>query len=132
MEEIAMATETTRARSGFGSYAWTVFVGMGVLLMLSGLVGLFGHPSHGVWVWSLETSLKRENSLNELLIGLFGVVIAVNGLRHGERWAWFAMLLWPVWIIAQNWRDWATPDTGEAGSIFDSFLALAAGPLFVI
>lgn len=128
-----MATAATRVRTGFGSYAWIVFVFLGLLLILLGVFDLFGHSTMGVWTWSQETSLKLENSLNELLIGVFGVAIAVYGLRRGERWAWYAMLLWPVWTVAQNWRDWESPNlSGEAGSILDSFLGLAAGPLFVI
>jgi hypothetical protein len=71
--------------------------------------------------------------LNELLIGLFGVAIAVYGLRRGERWAWYAMLLWPLWLIAQNGRAISGAYmTGEATSILTSTLLLLAGPVFLI
>jgi hypothetical protein len=124
-----MATSTIRARTRIADYAWTVFAGFGALLLLSGFGGLFGHDSYpSGWHWSQGTSLYRENALNELLMGFFGVAIAVFGLRPGERWAWFAMLPWPAWIVAQNWRDWTFSGVEwEGGSIFDSFLAIAVG-----
>ena len=84
-------------------------------------------------MFGADTSPARENSLNELLIGLFGVAIAVHGLRRGERWAWYAMLLWPLWLIAQNGRAISGAYmTGEANSILTSLLLLLAGPLFLI
>jgi len=67
-----MATALTRARSGFERYAWTIFVLLGALLLLLGV----GDPS------GANTSLQRENALNEMLIGLFGVAIAVYGLAR--------------------------------------------------
>ena len=60
-----MATDATRVRTSFGSYAWMVFAGLGGLLILLGAGDFFRQG----------TSLFRENSLNEVLIGLFGVVI---------------------------------------------------------
>ena len=104
-------------------HARTVFVGLGVLLILVGAGDIFG----------ADTSLKRENSLNELLIGLFGVAIAVYGLRHGEHWAWYAMLLWPLWLVAQNWRSISSDYmTGTVNSILTFLLLLLAGPVFLI
>lgn len=118
-----MAMEATGVRSGFVRYAWTVFVALGVLLILLGVGDLF-RPG---------TSLNHENSLNELLIGLFGVAIAVYGLRRGERWAWYAMLLWPLWLIAQIWRAFSGQVmAGEANSLLSALLFLAAGYVFLI
>lgn len=97
----------TRMKSGLERYAWTVFVAMGALLVLLGVSDMFG----------ADTSLKRENSLNEVLIGLFGVAIAVYGVRRGERWAWYAMLLWVLWSIAQGWRALSAGKTGEAATL---------------
>lgn len=31
-------------------------------------------------------------------MGLFGLAIAVTAFRRGERWAWIAMLVWPVFF----------------------------------
>lgn len=120
-----LAFVTARAQSRLVRYAWTVFVGLGALMILNGVGDLFG-----------AGSLNRENSLNELLIGLFGVVIAVYGLRRGERWAWYAMLLWPLWTIAQDVRTQSggyLPD--EAESILTTtflFFPVLAGPVFLI
>jgi hypothetical protein len=101
-----MATAVTRVRSGFERYAWTVFVLLGALLLLLGVGDLSG----------ANTSLQRENALNEMLIGLFGVAIAVYGLRRGERWAWYAAWLWPLYLLAQSWRALSAGKTGEAAA----------------
>jgi hypothetical protein len=67
-------------------------------------------------------SFKQENALNEMLIGLFGIAIAIYGLRRRERWAWFATWLWPPYLIAQSWRALSAGKTGEA----------AATPVFLV
>jgi hypothetical protein len=118
-----MATDVNRVRAGFGSFAWIVFAGLGALLILLGAGDLIGRG----------TSLLRENSLNELLIGLFGVAIAVFGLRRGDRWAWYAMLLWPVWLMAQSWRAFESAVVaGESSSTLSTLLDLAAGYVLLL
>jgi hypothetical protein len=86
----SMATRTIQGGSGFAGYAWTVFVGLGALMFLNGVADMFSAAAF---------SQNQENSLSELVIGVFGVAIAVYGLRRGERWAWYSMLLWPVWFF---------------------------------
>lgn len=113
-----MATATTRVRSGLERYAWTVFVLLGAILLLLGVGDLSG----------AGTSLQRENALNELLIGFFGITVAVYGLRRGERWAWYAMWLWPLWIVAQTWRALSAGKTGESMAA-PVFLVLIAAAL---
>lgn len=136
-----MTTGTTRAQSGFVRHAWTIFVGLGALMILNGVGDMFAGPLILNGVGDLSdvrelTNLNHENSLNELLIGLFGVAIAVYGLRRGERWAWYAMLLWPLWTIAQEVRAWPSAYMGgDANSILTTaFLAfpVLAGPVFLI
>lgn len=83
-----MATQTTGVVSGFAHYAWTVFAGLGLLFILL-----------GIWPALFSTGLARGYFLNFVLIHIFWVLLAVFGLRRGERWAWYAMALWPLWLI---------------------------------
>jgi len=49
------------------------------------------------------------------------------GLRRGQRWAWYAMALWPVWIGAQAARAGTAGMTAEAGTgLFLLIVALVA------
>lgn len=87
----------------FERNAWTVFVLLSAILVLFGLSDLPGAIG----------SLARENALNELFIGLLSGTIAVMGLRRRQRWAWYSMALWPLWIAAQGARALSVGDTGE-------------------
>lgn len=87
----------------FERYAWTVFVFLSAILVLFGVSDLPGATG----------SLARENAINELFIGLLSGTIAVMGLRRRQRWAWYAMALWPLWIAAQAARALTLGNTGE-------------------
>jgi len=94
---------TFKGGSWFERYSWTVFVFFSAILVLFGASDLPGAP----------TSTSRENAINELFIGFLSAAIAVMGLRRRQRWAWFGMALWPVWIVAQAVRAASTGKTGE-------------------
>lgn len=83
-----MATQTTRVASGLARHAWMVLAGLGVLFILL-----------GIWPTVFSTGLARGYFLNFILIHVFFVLLAVFGLRRGERWAWYAMAIWPLWLI---------------------------------
>jgi hypothetical protein len=88
-----MAAQATRFVSGFARYAWMVFAGLGAMFILLGIwPALFA--SHGQ---------SRQYFLSFLLINVLWVLLAVFGLRRGERWAWYAIALWPAWLIALSW-----------------------------
>jgi hypothetical protein len=41
----------------------------------------------------------RTGGMDLLLISLLSLSICVTALRRGERWAWYAMWVWPLWIV---------------------------------
>ena len=114
-----MAAATVGVRSVPRRYAWTVFVAFGGILVLFGVSDFFSGSA---------SPISRENAINELLIGLFGVLIAAYALRRGERWAWYAMSLWPLWMIAQTLRAWSSGKNAEAISAV-VLLVVALGAL---
>jgi hypothetical protein len=92
---MSMATQTTRVMSGLARHAWIVFAGVGVLMILLGLwPAIFGPPG-----------IERQYALDFILIHVFWILFAVFGLRRGERWAWYAIALWPLWLIAESWSS---------------------------
>ena len=110
-----MATATKREWSGPEHYAWTVFVAFGLIPFLFGVTDFFGDSSISV-IGALREihDLNRENAINEMQSGLFTVLVAAFGLRRGDRWAWYAMSLVPVRVVAEIWRAWSYGDRGEA------------------
>jgi len=108
---------TSKGGSWFERYSWTVFVFFSAILVLFGATDL---PV-------ASTSTSRENAINELFIGFFTAAIAVMGLRLRQRWAWYAMALWPVWIGAQAVRAASAGKTDEMWTaVFLLVFALAA------
>lgn len=98
-------------------YSWTVFVLLSVILLLIGISDLPG----------ATTSVERENAINELFIGCLSAAIALVGLRRRQRWAWWAMGLWPVWIAAQALRAGTSGKTDEmATAVFLLVITLVA------
>ena len=114
-----MVTSTATKTSAVQRYAWTVFVGLGAFAVLIG-VGDFSSDA-------FDHTL-RENGLNEVMIGLLALVIAAGGLRRGERWAWYAMSTWTVWLVAQGLLAFSSGRTDEGISAV-VFLALALAAL---
>jgi hypothetical protein len=106
---------TARPTSWFERYSWTAFVFLSGILVLFGVSDLPGATS----------SLARENALNELFIGCLSGAVAILGLRRGQRSAWYAMALWPVWIGAQTLRAASGGNTGEL--VTGLFLLIVAG-----
>ena len=100
----------------FERYAWTVFLFISAILVLFGVSDLPGATG----------SLARENATNEPFIGLLSGIIAVMGLRRRQRWAWYAMALWPFWIAAQAARALTVGDTGEVVTLVLLVMVLAA------
>jgi hypothetical protein len=112
-----VATGTASQGSWFERYSWTVFVFLSAILLLFGVSDLPGATS----------STAQENAINEFFIGCLGAAIAVMALRRRQRWAWYAMALWPVWIVAQSVRAAAAGKTAEMlTAIFLLVLVLAA------
>lgn len=121
-----MSSTTTRVvtqKSGtfFERYGWIVFVALGLVIALFGLgdITTGGATFDGgeaptvlgisgmTWQQLSGTSpnaasmidyLVRAGGVNLFLLGLLSMVVAATAFRRGERWAWFAMWLLPLWL----------------------------------
>ena len=98
-----MGTPNVHSPSWFERHSWTVFVFFSAILLLFGATDLPGATN----------STATENAINEVFIGCLSAAIAVMGLRRRQRWAWYAMALWPLWITAQALRAGSTGKTAE-------------------
>jgi hypothetical protein len=77
-------------------YAWTVFV---LFAVLATMFGVFP----GGW---FEPDAERDVTL---LISTFAIVavvltvaVAATAFRRGERWAWFAFWVWPLFFVVHG------------------------------
>ncbi len=77
-------------------HAWTVFV------FFAALATLFG-AFPGAW---FELDVDREDTLLLTTYASVAVVltvaIAVTAFRRGERWAWFAFWVWPLFFVVHG------------------------------
>ena len=49
-----------------------------------------------------------------LVLGLLSLTVCVTAFRRGERWAWFAMWTWPIWLVLVYVVFWIVqPDLGS-------------------
>ena len=57
----------------------------------------------------------RMGGLQYLFLGLFSMAIALTGFRRGERWAWYTMLLFPIFMAVHSlviFNAYKHPDAG--------------------
>lgn len=102
-------------------YSWIVFLALGLIIALFGLGDMMmgGATFEGgeaptlqgisgmTWqelnsaspnAASMIDYLVRSGGIHLFLLGLLSMVVAATAFRRGERWAWFAMWLWPLWL----------------------------------
>jgi hypothetical protein len=87
-------------------YAWAVFVLLAVVLLLIGLSGPQGpvgpgSPIHAFGI-SNPTLLDIEIRFRgTVVLGMviFSLAITLFSFRRGERWAWFALWYWPLFVL---------------------------------
>ena len=78
--------------------------GAGEHVLFQGITGL-------TWDQAVTTSpqavrmidhMVRQGGLQLAIVGALTLVIVLTGFRGGERWAWYAMWLWVVWLAATH------------------------------
>lgn len=118
----------------FDRFAWVVFAVLGVIVVLfgagdinsggtslqSGEAVLFSSMTGTTWdelrvanpgAAKLIDYLWRAEGAALVLVGLLTVAISLSALRRGERWAWYAMWVFPLWVALVYLVFWiAQPD----------------------
>lgn len=151
-----MSQSSRKRESPMERYAWTAFLALGVILVLFGVGDvLTGGSTYGQgesaamqaisgMTWSQLEAISpggaalidhgvREGGFDEILLGLFGAALALTAVRRGERWAWYLMWLWPLWIVGHvlilwseiRYKTGSPPAPFVSGSVFLIF-SLAA------
>jgi hypothetical protein len=132
-----VTVQDRRGETWFERNGWTVFTGISLVTALFGpgdmISGgstfdfgetvMFNRLTGTTWD-ALQTADPGAANLIDyqvraggawlLLIGILSLAISVTALRRGERWAWFAMWVWPLGvalIVTVLWS--ATRGPGE-------------------
>jgi hypothetical protein len=119
----AAAISAPEKRGGFfDRNAWKVFATLSSIIVLfgvgdiaaggstfeSGEVVMFTGITGTTWsalqsadpgAARLIDAQVRAGGTELLLIGLLSLAICITGFRSGQRWAWYAMWLWPIWLV---------------------------------
>ena len=111
----------SKVETFFERHAWKVLLFFGLFMSLIGLPdilvgGSFYQEKEGTLLeaitgmtWKqLEAASPnaaamidfkmRMGGVQYLFLGLFSMTITLTGFRHGERWAWYTMWLYPLFL----------------------------------
>ena len=152
-----MTDEGTRRGSWFERNGWTIFTGISLVIALFGLgdvigggstftsgeVVLFNRMTGTTWdalraaqpgAAHMIDYQVRAGGAALLLVGAFSLAICVTALRRGERWAWYAMYVWPLGVALIVAVVWGAAGAGDgtpvpiiSGSILIAISLLTLG-----
>ncbi len=114
--------ENQKTETIFERHSWKVFLGLSLIIVLFGLGDIVAGGSTfetgegptllgitGMTWQELQTAspqvanlvdyLVRSGGAHLLVVGLLSTFISLTAFRQGQRWAWYAMWIWPLWIV---------------------------------
>lgn len=117
-----MTLQDLRSETFFERHAWKVFTGLSLIVVLFGVGdvlsgGLTFQTGEHVLFYSLSGTTwdelnatapgpanlidyqVRAGGVCLLMTGLLSLSITLTALRRGDRWAWYAMWVWPLGIV---------------------------------
>ncbi len=117
-----MTLQDLRSETFFERHAWKVFTGLGLIVVLFGVGDVLSggltfqtgeqvlfHSLSGTTWGELNASAPgpanlidyqvRAGGVYLLMTGLLSLSITLTALRHGDRWAWCSMWVWPLGIV---------------------------------
>lgn len=122
MSSITLPVVAQKSETFFERYSWIVFLVLGLIITLFGLGDILTGGAtfesgeaptlQGIsgmtWQELGSTSPNAANMIGYLVraggahlfvFGLLSMIITATAFRRGERWAWYAMWLWPLWLV---------------------------------
>jgi hypothetical protein len=74
--------------------------GQGEAPTFNGITGITWESIRSSPVASQIDWMVRAQAIWMIIAGLLSGLVSATAFRRGERWAWFAMALWPIAILA--------------------------------
>lgn len=101
----AVAASETKKQSRLAKWGWGILLTVSALLVFNGVIWFFiGHRREGAEIEGFRQafpSLAQQMATNAqqvaiwfMSFGLMALLVALEGFRHGSRWAWNAL-----WIL---------------------------------
>jgi hypothetical protein len=122
MSNAILSSTHPETETFFARHTWKVFLGLSIVVGLFGV----GDMLDGGWTFqsgetvtmqritgmtweelraaspevaNLIDLLVRTGGANLVIIGLLSMTVCLTGFRRGERWAWYALWVWPLWMV---------------------------------
>jgi len=131
-----VTAEGARSETWFERNGWTIFTGISLVTVLFGLgdmvsggstfafgeTVMFNRLTGTTWdalqaadpgAGNLIDYQVRASGAWLLLLGIFSLAISMTALRRGERWAWYAMWVWPLGVALVVAVLWSATRPGE-------------------
>jgi hypothetical protein len=138
MSSKTIAFSDPKTESFFERHAWKVLVFFGLFMAFIGLPdilfgGSFYQEAEGTslgaitgMTWEqLEAASPdaaamidykmRIGGMQFLFLGLFSIAVVLTGFRRGERWAWYTMWLYPLFLVLHSLLILSSIEHPEAG-----------------
>ena len=93
--------------------AWKFFLALGLLFVA------FGVSDVAIAV----TFVSRQLAIALIVIAVLQVAISSTALRSGDRWAWLAMWVWPLYLLADAVNLANEPTRGLEFAAYNASLA---------
>lgn len=114
-----MTSDSQHKEAFFERHSWKVFILVGTIFGLFGIgdviQGMSADPAiaesiTGVAWENLQASSPRIANLIDLcgrslgmgiiIVSVLSIAITLTAFRRGERWAWYALWIWPLWMAS--------------------------------
>ena len=131
-----MTAGGTRGGTWFERNGWTIFSGISLIIAFFGLGDVIGggstfasgekvlfHRMSGTTWDALQAAQPgaahmidyqvRAGGAWLFMLGIMSFAICVTALRHGERWSWYAMWVWPLGFALIMAVLWSAAGPGD-------------------
>jgi hypothetical protein len=131
-----MTAQGTRRETWFERNGWTIFTGISLITAVFGLgdiisggstfalgeTVMFNRLTGTTWDALQAADPGAANAIDYqvraggvwlLIIGVLSLAICLTALRRGERWAWYAMWVWPLGVALIVAVLWSATGPGE-------------------
>jgi hypothetical protein len=113
-----------------GGILWLVQTGI-LILAQPNLISFTGNPSNtSIYPPEAYSDLVQAGTVAGvfgIMVGLFLIFIGMKAFRKGEKWAWYAVAVVPIFMVLNSYSDYvgAGPGYIYSGNAFPAYAILS-------